>query len=329
MGCVSQDSHPRKSIPREEGKLGSNHTVKLPKGTWHQGKKIGKERVHREELSEPLERSPCAPKFGEISHEETLHQERCAHKQRGIRRTYLQVQKCGQSCVFYSIEARRMPAFTSKIPEEREFVVDSRASTHMPSKKVLSSNELDTSGTSTNSTVVGTTNGKVQTNEEAQVFVHDLKFFVTVQLHEESPAVLSQGKLCEKHGFSYEWVSGQKPRSTKDGKSIICKTDNFVPLVVPGLSTNLERVSSSASLSQDFKEAEVASRRLVQSLEIPNQIKTRDDKRNSKDLLADLPEWLEEFTDNLEDTEVPAPAHSSHDSDSERATKVVLRKHSV
>ena len=85
-------------------------------------------------------------------------------KQRGIRRTYLQVQKCGQSCVFSSIEARRVPAFTSKSPEEREFVVDSRASTHMPSKKVSSSDELDTSGTSTNSTVVGTTNGKVQTN---------------------------------------------------------------------------------------------------------------------------------------------------------------------
>ena len=37
-----------------------------------------------------------------------------------------------------------------------------------------------------------------------------------------------------------------------------------------------------------LKEAEVASRRLVQSPEIPNQNKPRDDKRNSKDSLADL-----------------------------------------
>ena len=29
---------------------------------------------------EPHERGPCAPKFGERSHEETLHQERCARK---------------------------------------------------------------------------------------------------------------------------------------------------------------------------------------------------------------------------------------------------------
>ena len=45
--------------------------------------------------------------------------------------------------------------------------------------------------------------------------------------------------------------------------------------------------------------------------------------------LRDLPEWLEAFTDNLEDTEVPVTAHSSHDSDSERPTKVASRNHSV
>ena len=110
-------------------------------------------------------------------------------------------------------------------------------------------------------------NGGVQTHEEAQVFVHDLNLFVTVQLLDETAAVLSLGKLCEDHGYCYGWVSGQKPRLTKDGKTIICKTDNFVPLVVPGLSSNPESSSSSASLSQDSlrKEAERATRHLVPS----------------------------------------------------------------
>ena len=36
-----------------------------------------------------------------------------------------------------------------------------------------------------------------------------------------------------------------------------------------------------------------------------------------------------EFTENLEDTEVPASAHISHDSDSEGATKVASKKHSI
>ena len=89
-------------------------------------------------------------------------------------------------------------------------------------------------------TVVLTANREVHTQEEAQVFVHDLIQFETVQHLEETTAVLSLGKLRKDHGYSSEWVSGQEPRLTKHGKSIICKTDNFVPLVVPGLSANSE-----------------------------------------------------------------------------------------
>ena len=82
--------------------------------------------------------------------------------------------------------------------------------------------------------------------------------FVTVQVLEETPAVLSLGKLCDNHGYSYEWVSGQKPRLTQNGKSIIIsKTDNFVPLVVPGLSANSGSVSSSTSPPQDSSRREV------------------------------------------------------------------------
>ena len=95
-------------------------------------------------------------------------------------------------------------------------------------------------------------NEEVHTNEEAQVYVHDFSLFVTVKLLEETLAVLSLQKLCEDHGYSYEWVSGQKPRLTKAGKTIVSKTDNFVPLVVPGLSTSSGRNSSSTSASQDL-----------------------------------------------------------------------------
>ena len=45
-------------------------------------------------------------------------------------------------------------------------------------------------------TVVVTANGEVQTNEEAQVYVHDLGSIVTAQLLEDTRAVLSLGKLC-------------------------------------------------------------------------------------------------------------------------------------
>ena len=41
--------------------------------------------------------------------------------------------------------------------------------------------------------------------------------------------------------------------------------------------------------------------------------------------LREVPEWLEEFTENLKDTEVLATAHITHDSDSE----VASRKHGI
>ena len=49
-----------------------------------------------------------------------------------------------------------------------------------------------------------TANGEVQTKEEAQLFVHDLVLFVTVQLLDDTPAVVSSGQLCEEHGYTYE-----------------------------------------------------------------------------------------------------------------------------
>ena len=32
---------------------------------------------------------------------------------------------------------------------------------------------------------------------------------------EDTPAVLSLGKLCDEQGYSYEWINGQKPHLIK------------------------------------------------------------------------------------------------------------------
>ena len=55
---------------------------------------------------------------------------------------------------------------------------------------------------------------------------------------------MSLGKLCDENGYSNEWINGQKPHLIKNGIRIPCNTENFVPIVVPGLSS-----SSSASSS--------------------------------------------------------------------------------
>ena len=76
---------------------------------------------------------------------------------------------------------------------------------------------MDTVKRSRTPTVALTANGEVaHPGGRHKCFVHDL--FVTVQLLEETLAVLSPGKLREDHGYSYEWVSGQKPRLTNRRK---------------------------------------------------------------------------------------------------------------
>ena len=107
--------------------------------------------------------------------------------------------------------------------------------------------------TSKNPTTVMPANGEVQSREEATVFVKELDLFVTVVLLEETSAVISLGKLCEDHGYTYHWTSGEKPHLTKTGKRINCNTANCVPFVVPGLSTSSSASSptSSTSSSQD------------------------------------------------------------------------------
>ena len=151
---------------------------------------------------------------------------------------------------FSSPENRCLPASTLK-PEEREIVVDSGASVHMISKKDLSKAEMDTLTKSCSPTIVITANGEVQTHEEATVYVKELDTFLTLKILEDTPAVLSLGKLSQDHGYSYEWTSGQRPCLIKNGARIICNTENYVPIVVPGLSTSSFSSSSSASLPQE------------------------------------------------------------------------------
>ena len=85
----------------------------------------------------------------------------------------------------------------------------------MVSKKDLNSAELETTRTSRSPTTVMTAYGEVQTNKEVTEYVKQLDLFVTVMLLEETPAVLSLGNMCEDHGYTYHWKSGQNPHLIK------------------------------------------------------------------------------------------------------------------
>ena len=169
-------------------------------------------------------------------------------KQHGIWRENVEAQGWGKSYVFYSPVKTKAPVLMSKNTEKRMFVVDSGASMHMLSKKDVRSDEMDTLRRSRNPATVVAANGEVQKKKKR----HKCMFTITIcssqcGYSKRRQAVLSLGKLCSEQGCSYEWKNGETPRLTTNGKIITCIMDNFVPLVVPGLSSSSS--SSSASTS--------------------------------------------------------------------------------
>ena len=111
---------------------------------------------------------------------------------------------------------------------------------HMLRNKDLFPAELETVRVSRHPTTVIVANGSIESNEEATVYVRDVDLFVKLQLLQETPPVLSLGKLCKDHRYSDEWVE----RSTTESGIKTCNTDNSVPTVVPRLSSEASSFSS-------------------------------------------------------------------------------------
>ena len=240
FGCVFQDMTPPKSILRK------CTDVRKPIQRMKFTKAIARHTKIRHQNpslgyicpGEPHERSPNDPKFEDRSQEETEWQEQGAREAAWkLAKKVLKLEEHERATFFSPSENRCLPASSLK-PEEREFVVDSGASMHMISKKDLSDAEMDTLTKSCSPTIVITANGEVQTHEEATVFVEELDILLIMKVLEDTQAVLSLGKLCDEDGYSCGWISGQKPQLTKNWTRIQCNTENFVPIVVPGLSSS-------------------------------------------------------------------------------------------
>ena len=195
------------------------------------------------------------------------------------------------------------------------------------------------------------------------MYVKEFDIFLTMKVLENTPAVLSLGKLCDENGYSYEWINGQKPHLIKVGIRIMCNTENFVPIVVPGLSSSssgssstsktplkqeshYSTSSSSSSSSPTVGEIQIREREDGNSsdtspLQVSNSVDDRSGQpeettiERGNSLNSEIPEWLQEFREILVDDEIPVQggshASSSHEASSEPTTKrrEDLGKHSV
>ena len=362
LGFVFQDMTPPKSILRKSIDMPKPiQRVKFRKAT----ARHTKIRDQNPSLGyicpgEPHQRSSNAPKFEDRSHEETEWQEQGAREAAWkLAKSVFKLQEHERATFFSPSENWCLPA-SNLNPEEREFVVDSGASMHMISKKDLSDAEMDTLTKSCSPTIVITAIGEVQTQEEAIVYVKELDTFLTMKVLENTPAVLSLGKRCDENGYSYEWINGSKPHIIKDGIRIICNTENFGPIVVPGLTSSSSTSSStsrtpmkqeshsSSSFSSSpssptvgdisVREREDASNSDISSVPVSKLVDDRTGeavetqahqipKIFKKNLCDDpeIPEWLQEFRENLVDDEIPLQG-GSHGSSSHEASLEPIAK---
>ena len=182
--------------------------------------------------------------------------------------------------------------------------VDSSASMHMISKKDLSDAEMELLTKSCSPTKVITANGEVQTHEEATVYVRELGIFLTMKVLDDTSAILSLGKLCDENGYSYEWINGQKPHLIKEGIRIICNTENFVPIVVLGLTSSSSGSSSSSrtSMKQESHSSSSSSSSSSSPTASEIQIREREDATNSDTSPVPVSELVDDRSGKPEET---------------------------
>ena len=90
--------------------------------------------------------------------------------------------------------------------------------------------------------------GEVQTTEEVTVYVS--RPMSSSWQYKSSKTRLQSYRWensAKEHGYSYEWPVVKKPQLTKNGKIILCSTENVVPIAVPGLPTGFPSSSASSS----------------------------------------------------------------------------------
>ena len=298
---------------------------------------------------DPHQRNPNAPKFEDRSQEETECQERCAREAAWRLAKHILIVKEKHSTSFFSpSENWCLPAPPNLKPEEREFVVDSGASMHMVSKKDLNSAELETVTTSRSATTVITANGEAtvyvkeldfswlwMSSRTRQQYYRSESFAMKTDTHTSGSTVKNHISLKTVFGYSVirktsyqSWFLVYQP-STPLGQEIDHPKSSSSSSTSPPMTSSTEIdytdhppaiVSSESEEWQvrgDPCSSEVSEELLTKPTKDPKPNKNEDhDLERRNPLYSDIPEWLQEFRENLVDHGVPerrdSHASSSH-----------------
>ena len=113
----------------------------------------------------------------------------------------------------------------------RTWIVDSGSCNHLAGRTSLSQSEQATVRKAARPHKLRTANGVINVDETLPITT-DATGNVEVLLLENSPAVLSLGRLCMEHGFAFEWKPGMRPTlTTASGDVTQLEVDRFVPSI--------------------------------------------------------------------------------------------------
>ena len=135
----------------------------------------------------------------------------------------------------------------------RVYIVDSGASYHIASLAELSRDEKLTVKDLDEPITLKTANGYNEATQYAIVYVKELGMSVKAILLEDSPPVLSLGRLCRKDGFEFRWPQGEPhpsnaPHLLKGGQKFNLFSENDVPHVTAAKAINPEQPAESDKL---------------------------------------------------------------------------------
>ena len=156
------------------------------------------------QVKDPHRRSPYALKFEDGSQEETARQERCVCGDAWrLAKEYLKAQRKGQSFFFLTYQRLVSPgAIRDKTGGKRTRWRFGSINAHVEQERLQLCR-------------VGYRKDLWKSDDDCNSQRRGAN-----KRRSDSVAVLSLVKLCEDHGSSYEWTSGQKPQLIKDGRRI-------------------------------------------------------------------------------------------------------------
>ena len=176
-----------------------------------------------------------------------------------------------------------------------------------------------------------------------------------MEVLENTPAVLSLGKLCDENGYSNEWINGQKTTSHQKRYSDTVQHGELRSDRGSWFVNEFFIQFSSFNLNETFNTGESSSyiylkrqerRDLFSSGTPEEQLLTKPSKNPKPNknktpiergdpLSSDILEWLQEFMENLVDEEIPAHGDSHASSSHEASLEPIFKrsedlgKHSV